>query len=307
MADTDDLPADPALTPEALALDAYEREQLLAILAWRKQSPSIASQALVRLLSPAVFLVDKMVPVAAMESIIHSARWAGMKLTDSDDLLRQAGLARIEDLQQAELKTCDALANSVHRWAMGFGASEGAATGAAGLAGIVVDIPAALTLAFRTIYKTGICYGYAPEQVTEQFAQGILAASGANSMQEKLAALVSLQAIRTALHQQSWKTLAHKASQHAFSREGAIIAMRTLARQLGVNLTKRKALAAIPVMGALVGAGVNAWYMRDVSWAARRAFQERWLADRGKVQVIDVEAAVEAAVDALPAGPAIVS
>ena len=66
-----------------------------------------------------------------------------------------------------------------------------------------------------------------------------------NSMQEKLAALVSLQAIRTALHQQSWKALANKAAEHAFSREGAIIAVRALARQLGINLTKRKALQAI--------------------------------------------------------------
>lgn len=282
-------------------LDDYEREQLLAILAWRSESPSIVSQALVRLLSPAVFVVDKMVPLAAMEGIIESARWAALKLTDTRDILRQAGVERVEALQEAELQKCDALASSVHKWAMGIGAGEGAATGAAGLAGVAVDIPAALTLAFRTIYKTGLCYGYAPEQVTAQFADGILAASGANSMQEKLAALVSLQAIRSAIHQQSWKTLAHKASQHAFSREGAIVAARALAKQLGINLTKRKALQAIPVMGALVGASVNAWYMRDVSWAARRAFQERWLADRGKVHVVDAEAA-EAALPVEPPG-----
>src|SRR5687768_15161170 len=78
-----------ASTDPAHALDDYEREQLLAILAWRSESPSIASQALVRLLSPAVFVVDKMVPLAAMEGLIDSARWAGMKLTDSQDLLKK--------------------------------------------------------------------------------------------------------------------------------------------------------------------------------------------------------------------------
>lgn len=294
-----------ALVPAEVpaSLDDYEREQLLAILAWRRESPTIASQALVRLLSPAVFVVDKMVPLSAMERLIESARWAGMKLTDSHNLLKKAGVTRIEELQHADLKTCDALASSIHKWAVGIGAGEGAATGAAGLAGIAVDIPAALTLAFRTIYKMGICYGYAPEQVSEQFAQAILAASGANSMQEKLAALVSLHAIRTALHQQSWKMLANKAAEHAFSREGAIIAVRALARQLGINLTKRKALQAIPVLGAMVGASVNAWYMRDVAWAARRAFQERWLADNGKVLVVDPAEAESA----LPAGPTVVS
>jgi hypothetical protein len=36
------------------------------------------------------------------------------------------------------------------------------------------------------------------------------------------------------------------------------------------------------VIGAAVGASVNAWYMRDVTTAARRTFQVRWLAERGK-------------------------
>jgi len=28
---------------------------------------------------------------------------------------------------------------------------------------------------------------------------------------------------------------------------------------------------------------VNAWYIREVGWAARRAFQERWLIDNEKI------------------------
>ncbi len=82
----------------------------------------------------------------------------------------------------------------------------------------------------------------------------------------------------------SGTALAQKALElrQAFSREGAIIAVRSLARQLGINLTKRKALQAIPVIGAAVGGSVNAWYMHDVTTAARHAFQTRWLAERGK-------------------------
>ena len=62
--------------------------------------------------------------------------------------------------------------------------------------------------------------------------------------------------------------------------------IKNLAKQLGVNLTKRKALHAIPAIGALVGASVNGWYIKEVGWTARRAFQERWLLENHKIMEI---------------------
>ena len=44
---------------------------------------------------------------------------------------------------------------------------------------------------------------------------------------------------------------------------------------------------AIPVVGVGVGAAMNAKYLNDIAWAARRSFQERWLRDNGLL--IDVE------------------
>jgi hypothetical protein len=85
------------------------------------------------------------------------------------------------------------------------------------------------------------------------------------------------------LMRQTWKAMAQKAAQSTISKEGALITLRTLAKQLGINITKRRALAAIPAIGAAVGACVNGWYMNDVGWAARRAFQERKLVDQGKI------------------------
>lgn len=262
---------------------SYEQEQLAAIHAWKTEQPSMAGRALIKLLAPAVFVVDRVVPLSAMEGIIERARWAGQKLTDVDDVLKEAGVGSVEELRALPLERCDELAASVHRWAIGLAAGEGAATGAAGFVGIALDIPAAMALAFRTIYKIGVCYGYRPEEMPEELVHGILAASGANTMQEKLAALAYLQAIRATLTQQSWRMLATRAAEHTFSREGAIIAARSLARQLGINLTKRKALQAIPVIGAVVGASVNGWYMRDVATSARRAFQERWFMHRDAI------------------------
>ena len=50
--------------------------------------------------------------------------------------------------------------------------------------------------------------------------------------------------------------------------------------QVGLNLTKRKLMEAIPGLGALVGAAMNANYLQDVGWTARRKFQSRWLRDK---------------------------
>lgn len=62
----------------------------------------------------------------------------------------------------------------------------------------------------------------------------------------------------------------------------AIVTVRNIARSLSINLTKRKMLQAIPVVGAVVGALTNISFIQDVAVAARRAYQERWLKDNGR-------------------------
>lgn len=102
-------------------------------------------------------------------------------------------------------------------------------------------------------------------------------------MAEKNTALLFLLNVQATLLQQSFKTMAAKAAEEGLATGAAIIALRNLARQLGVNLTKRKMLQAIPAIGAVVGAAVNGSFIDDIAWAARRAYQERWLAERGRV------------------------
>jgi hypothetical protein len=81
----------------------------------------------------------------------------------------------------------------------------------------------------------------------------------------------------------TWKKMAEKAAESQLSKEAAILAVKNLAKQLGVNITKRRALAAIPFIGAAVGGSVNGWYIKEVGWAARRSFQERWLLENKKI------------------------
>jgi hypothetical protein len=262
----------------------YEKQQVDAIVAWRAEEPGVASRAVGMVVAPIARLVQKVVPEAAIRGAIDGASAAGNWLADTGDVRRDGGVGSIGDLRGRDLELSDRLADGVHNWAIGLAAVEGTATGAFGILGAPVDLPAIITLAMRTIHKVGLCYGY--ECTTEQdghFAQSVLAASGANSLDEKLAALASLTALRTTLARHTWKTIAEKAAQDQLSREAVLVVVRKLAKQLGVNLTKRRALAAIPAIGAVVGGSVNGWYIKEVGWAARRAFQERWLVDAGKL------------------------
>jgi hypothetical protein len=225
------------------------------------------------------------IPEAAIKAAIDGASRLGRSLADDADLLRDAGVSEIAALRAGELTVCDRLAGGVHNWAIGMAAAEGTATGALGILSAPVDIPAIITLALRTIHKIGLCYGYAScTEEDETFVRGILAASGANSMEEKLAALTALNALRTVLLQQSWQAMGQKALQDRLGKEAVLVLIRNLAKQVGINVTKRRALAAIPAIGAVIGGSVNAWYLKEVGWAARRAFQERWLIDAGKLE-----------------------
>jgi hypothetical protein len=270
--------------PTQRELSEYEAQQASSITAWKAAAPSVADQAFGVVLQPAAWLIQRVVPEAAVKAAIDGASRLGRSLADRADVLRDAGVSDIAALREGELAVCDRLADGVHNWAIGMAAAEGTATGALGLLSAPVDIPAIITLALRTIHKVGLCYGYASStEEDETFVRGILAASGANSMEEKIAALAALNALRTVLLQQSWKTIGQKALQDRLGKEAILVLIRNLGKQVGINVTKRRALAAIPAIGAVIGGSVNAWYLKEVGWAARRAFQERWLIDGGKL------------------------
>ena len=259
-------------------LSPYERTQLTEIATWKRQEPSVTSKVLGIALSPVTWLIRKLVPAAAVRAILDFSSSVAGWLTDTKDVLRDSGLRSIEQLRTHDLETSDALANEVHNWAIGMATTEGGVAGAVGLPGLVLDIPAVIVLALRTIHKVGVCYGFEVKSKGDKdFILAVLAESGANDMNEKLAALTALREIEVSLARQSWKMIAETAAASSISKEAGIIGIKSLARQLGVNLTKRKALQAIPVIGTFVGASVNGWYIKEVGWSARRAFQERWL------------------------------
>lgn len=62
--------------------------------------------------------------------------------------------------------------------------------------------------------------------------------------------------------------------------EEGLLTVRDLATQMGINLTKRKVLHAIPFVVDALGPHPGVVFMKDVAQASRRAYQERWLNDK---------------------------
>lgn len=266
-------------------MNAYELKQYQAIEKWKVQKPSVVSQAVGLIASPISWVIKKVVPTKAIEGALTGFSTVAELLTDQSDIKRDAQVVNITDLRTKDMQLSDSLANSVHNWALAAASSEGVVTGTLGLPGLVADIPTIITLGLRTIYKIGLCYGFENRTLEDkQFVYTIFSIAGANSMKEKYIALATLKQIEVIIAKTAWKKMAEKAIGDKLSKEAAIIAIKNLAKTLGINLTKRKALQAIPIIGAGVGATVNAAFINDISWAARRSYQELWLRQNGRIE-----------------------
>lgn len=263
----------------------YEQSQYNEIIKWKEKEPSVQKRTTSFIMKPVVWVTNKIIPQKAIQTALLGANAIAKKFADEKDIKRDAKVENIAELKTKDLQVSDKLANNVHNWALAIASTEGGICGAIGLPGMVADIPAIITFSLRTIHKIGLCYGYKSTTQEEiQFVYSIMSAAGANTMQEKNIALLTLKQLNVILTKQTWKKMAEKMAQNKMSNEAFLITVKGLAKQLGINITKNGAKKAIPIIGAGVGLAMNAAFIQDISWAARRCFQERWLYDNGKIQ-----------------------
>jgi hypothetical protein len=237
---------------------------------WKSQSPSVISELMGAATYPITWLVRQMIPTAAIQGALAGFDWIGKNTTTAP------GTPDHDDIE-----SCNKFADQVINVHIGVAAVEGGAAGFFGLPAMVVDVPAVILLAMRQIRQIGREYGFdADTEEEQQFVYSVMSSASANSQEEKLAAIATNAYLINLLSKNTWKALAEKAASQQIGGAAAVIGIKSLAKQLGINITKRSALAAIPVIGAAVGAGANGWFMRDVGIAAQNLYQERWLKQR---------------------------
>lgn len=260
----------------------YESAQLEIIRQWQEASPGWGTRLLARPSGKIAGAVQAMVPVEALRAALESVNKLAEKLSDQGSILKRADLEALSQLREVELELCDKLQKSEERRVMAMAGVGGAAFGIAGAAGLVADVPALIALALRTIHRVGMCYGEDLGQPgLRKLAIGVFALASANSLEEKQTAVAALrQFTPESLDEAAWRDGVERAAEREMAKEAAVFSLRNLAGKLGVNLGRRKAAGVLPVIGALVGGTVNAWYLHDVAQVSRYVFQERWLGAR---------------------------
>lgn len=256
----------------------YERKVLRQLRRWQAQAPGWGTRALAGPGGRVAKVVEVLVPTAALRAALKHADRLGERLADQRSIVKRAGARGLGELREGPLERCDELARSVGRRASLMGGGTGALFGVAGGLGLLADVPALLTLALRTIHRVGYCYGETPEALEDRrLSIGIFALVSANSMDEKQAALAALRGDAGALVDAAWRDGVERVAERELAKEAAVFSLQNLARRIGVNLGRRKIAGSVPVLGAAVGAAINAWYLGDVAQTARCVFQERWL------------------------------
>lgn len=153
----------------------YEINEFHEIIKWQNKEPSVVREVIDIALKPATWMINKIIPAKAIQGALTASDYLASTLTDSKDIKRDGNVEEIKELRHKDLELSDRLANEVHNWANGIAALEGAAAGATGLPGMIVDIPTLITMGLRVIHKIGLCYGYeCKTEQDKQFIYGII-------------------------------------------------------------------------------------------------------------------------------------
>lgn len=148
--------------------------------------------------------------------------------------------------------------------------AEGAATGAVGLPGIVVDIPALYGLLFRMIGQISVCYGFSADGEDERsHILKVLDVGHLLEPEERRQGMDELARIQEMMRED----VPVLEVQRFAVQKG----LQTMARHLGLALTQRKLAQSVALVGGVVGAGVNRQMAGEVGEVAFHAYRRRYL------------------------------
>ena len=184
------------------------------------------------------------------------------------------------DIHRLDLEHVDVALRGLDTKYRGVAAAEGAATGYAGAAGIVPDVVALVAINLRAAGEYATYCGFDLREPAERyFALQVLNAVSQPTDAAKQAALVPVIRVSHAIaRQQTLQTIEQVTLTQA---------IRNAARALGIQLTRRKLAQVVPVAGAVVGSGFNAYYTSKVCDAAYFLYRERLLFSKYGVGLVN--------------------
>ncbi len=258
---------------------------------WEGEKPSMLKKVGSAVLVPAERAAQKLIPLKvqeavgkAIEACLTFLARQGPRTFDCV-AIRKGVLDRAEVLADGAspnashlLQAADERAQHSLNWHIGYAATEGAGTGALGIAGLAADIPALFGLLVRQIQEIGCCYGYDPYEIDErEYLLHILRAGFASNVKLKMEFIVAMKQFEEILVRMAWKKMAKELANKQITKGAMLAGLRQLAKALGIQLTKRKALQMIPIVGAVVGASLNGILANDIGRTAYMSYRRRWM------------------------------
>ena len=196
--------------------------------------------------------------------------------------------ASLSDVYSLDLQEVDRVIGWLDTKYEGMALVSGAAAGstsvltpAAALAIIPVDIVALLSLNLRAIGEYATYCGFDISSQEERlFALNVLALASSPTDTSKQVALAQLVRIaKDVALKKAWKDI----EKHTF-----VQLIQQIAKSLTIRLTKAKLAQVIPVAGAVIGGGFNAYYTDKVCKSAFYLYRERFLAEKYGADVIEI-------------------
>jgi hypothetical protein len=289
----------------------YEETARRQIWAWKNPEQSWFDKAMVVVSWPVDRASD--VVLRAVGPAVHGAlggvlglindvsQWTVRPQAVLDEYRRFAGsdVVALSDIYRLDLLTVDRVIGWLDTKYEGLALAQGAAAGGAGtlnpavaLAVIPTDVVALMALNLRAVGEYATYCGFDVSIQQERlFALNALAYASSPTDTSKQVALAQLVRIaRDVALRRSWKDL---------ENHTAVVAIEKIANALSIRLTKAKLAQVLPVAGAAIGGGFNAYYTNKVCNAAFYLYRERFLAEKYGADFI--EASVDPAGDLQPA------
>lgn len=193
------------------------------------------------------------------DSIFQSFRKAGYETVTS-----------LEDITYLDLEAIDTILKGAPAKYSSLAAVEGAATGIAGVAGILPDIIALLALNLRAAGEYATCCGFDIADPAERlYALHILDA--ASRPREQIPYSVPSHV------SEAHRTLARKKTMNTVEQFAVGGTAKRIARSIALRLTRDKLAQVFPIAGAIVAGGFNSLYTNTVCDTAHHLYRERFL------------------------------
>lgn len=283
-------------------LSEYEKRSLAQIHEWKNPQQTWFDAAMTYVNKPFAIAgqaIDKIPGFAetctkAMNGIVglvnDASQWSvrpSAILKDLSDASQQE-ITRLDQIQHLDLQVIDRSIGWLDTKYEGIALVEGAAAGSlavinpmVALATIPADLTALLAMNLRAIGEYGTYCGFDMSSQEERiFSLNILALASSTTDGGKQAALSHLVKIA--------QDVAKKKTWEQLEKSVFVQAVSSIAKALSINLTKAKLANVIPIAGAAINGGFNAYYTDKVCKAAFYLYRERLLAMKSDAQTIEV-------------------